>query len=368
MRRTVRPLHHWGLPGIVVLAGLAACAPGGHAPRTTESAAPPAAPFQASPLYQDGAPWPGPASGSLTVRHAQVLRGTLPRFGGWSGVATARTAQGTVLTAVSDRGYWLRAAFNDATGTLSAPVMGRLLGEDGTPLLENDRRDAEDLTLLPDGGVIVSFERDHRLWLYPPSDEPAGVPFTQPPVALSLPPDLSEISRNGGMEAVALLPDGRLAVLIEGRYGDDRAHGWLGTPERPWRDAAAGPQPVPMTWHAFSLPLEDGYRPTGASAGTDGLYVVERAFSIPFGFRSRLRRIPLSALEAPRPESSVPTDTLAAFTQPPVTDNFEGVDASLGADGVHLLLLSDDNYNGLQQTLLLGLTLPESPSDSRSRP
>lgn len=343
---------------LVVASALAAC---GTPPPPAEARAAAAGPaFASAPLYQDGAPWPGPETSAMALHHAQVLTGHDPRFGGWSGVAVAPGAEGTTLLAVSDRGFWLRAVLDDATGKVSPSALGRLPGRDGTPLLDNNRRDAEDLVLLSNGAAIVSFEREHRLWLYPPPATPGAVAFTAgPPIPLPLPPDLDQAPENGGMEAATLLPDGRLAVLVEGANGADAAQGWLGRPSRPFAQAAAEGQAPEIDWRPFRLALDGDHRPTGAAADASGLYVIERAFSIPLGFRNRLCRIPLSALEEPAPDTPLGAEVLLTLDRPPVTDNFEALAIHPLADGRHrLMLMSDDNFNGLQRTILLELTMP----------
>lgn len=341
------------LAALAVAAALAACGgPGAQAegPRGPLVAA--------SPLYQEGGPWSGPEAG-LGLRSAQVLTEGTARFGGWSGLAVERGPAGSRLLAVSDRGYWLRAPFDESTGILGEAELGRLHGTDGAPLLDNDRRDAEELVLLPSGAAIVSFEREHRLWLYPPPATAAASPFTGKPIALPLPPDIGQGPRNRGMEAVALLPDGRLLVLVEGEDGTPTAQGWLGRPDRAWDDAATEGRPPRVDWRPFRLALSGpDFRPTAAAASGAWLYVVERAFSMPLGFRNRVRRLPLAAVEAPPADQPVTAETLAPLSSPPVADNFEALAALPGEGGTWLHLMTDDNYNGLQRTLLLILVAP----------
>ncbi len=346
----------------LVLAGLVlptACS----SPPAQADGAPP--PVTSSPLYRDGGPWQGPGA-PVTVLAARVLTGRVPQFGGWSGLGVMPGPRGerSRLYAVSDRGYWLRATFDEAGGALDKAVLGRLAGPDGMPLLDNDQRDAEELVLLPDGGAIVSFERDHRLWLYPPTAPDADdIAFDAAPLALPRPPGLDTAPRNGGMEAVALLPDGALAVLIEGDDGASVAQGWIGRPDRPWAQVVARRKAPAIAWRGFTLALPDpAFRPTGAASDGRWLYVMERAFSMPLGFRDRLRRLPLEALD--RPETATATvaplsaETVVSLATPPVADNFEAVTARRIGDETLIHLMTDDNFNGLQRTLLLSLSVP----------
>ncbi len=293
--------------------------------------------FTAGRLYHDGAPWTAPG-----VEAAVTLSSSEPRFGGWSGVSL-RDGE---LTAVSDRGYWLRVQAEQPPPnepgpdgvTLSEPRFGVLPGLDGAPLRRGQMRDAEEIVALPDGGHLVTFEREHRLWLYPPADPP----FSAPPVAVPL-PDNHGAAYNSGFEAMARLPDGRLILLLEGDSGHGRTTGWIGTP--------AG-SATTFDWQPLELALSGGYRPTGAAVAANGdLLVLERYFAIPFGFASRVRRIPAETLAA---GAVLDGPVVLDLGQPPVNDNFEGIAAAALPDGsTRVVLISDDNYSGLQRTLLV---------------
>jgi hypothetical protein len=353
-----RPATLAALGALVLAACAPAAGPGG------EAAPGPA--FAASPLYDGKGPWAGPPGVSL--RHALVLTARDPRFGGWSGVSLGPAGAVRRLVAVSDRGYWLQATLDPVSGRLESPRLGRLGDLDGRPLLDNDRRDAEEVVLLDDGSALVSFERDHRLWLYPPAAEGASAgSFGSPPVALPVPPGLDAVPENGGMEAMARLPDGRLLILVEGEDGAATAQGWLGQPQGPLSAATAAtgadaaPAPAPaIRWDGFRLALEDGFRVTAAATDGTFVYIVERAFSPLAGFRTWICRLPLTAFDAPSPEVPLVASRLVALSTPPAADNFEGLLAEPEEDGGEtvLRLISDDNYNGLQRTLWIGLGVP----------
>lgn len=283
--------------------------------------------LHSEPLLHDQRPWtdvPG-----IDLVSARVLTSGSIRFGGWSGV---RVRDG-IMTAVSDRGYWLQVPLGDDGVPQAADArLGRLIGPDGEPLLDDDRRDAEELVALPDGGWLVSFERDHRLWIYPPGDEP----FSRPPVPLPGPDGLDALPHNGGIEAMALLPDGRLLLLAEGDDGEATAQGWI---------TADALSPTP-DWRPLTLAGDGRHLPTAAAVSGDALWVMERSWSPFAGFSNHLRRI---ALDTVAPGARLDGSVVARFDDPPVSDNFEG----LGSDGDRLVALTDDNYNGLQRTLLL---------------
>ena len=122
------------------------------------------------------------------------------------------------LVAVSDEGYLFNARLildgnGRLTGLADAQVT-RLVDEQGQPLLGAVTSDAEGLTTLPNGDRLVSFERDHRIWLYPVA---GGAPRVVPKPNFAFPD-------NEGMEALTAYPAaGPNAYLV----GDEGGNVWL---------------------------------------------------------------------------------------------------------------------------------------------
>src|SRR3569833_361856 len=79
---------------------------------------------------------------------------------------------------------------------VSGATFALLTGQDGKPLAGKAEADAEGVAVWPDGDLMVSFERKHRIWLYP-----AG---GGPPRALPLP--RIRMPDNAGVEGLALAP------------------------------------------------------------------------------------------------------------------------------------------------------------------
>src|SRR5258706_11196797 len=150
--------------------------------------------------------------GFLTYRGGIEIASPDSRFGGLSGLVVTPSGD---LIAVSDRGFWLIARLVlDERGYLVGITdgeMGRLACPRGMPV-GGQQQDAEGIALLPDGTAIVSFEHDHRLWRYYPS----AVPFQGLVEPVAPPPGIQDLPRNGGIEALAHLGDGRLLPLVEG--------------------------------------------------------------------------------------------------------------------------------------------------------
>jgi hypothetical protein len=76
--------------------------------------------------------------------------------------------------------------------------------------------------------------------------------------------------------------------------------------------------------------------------------VVERLYREPFDMRARVRRMDRSGATGA---------VLVSLSLPSAADNFEGVAAVSSASGTRLYILSDDNDNRRQRTLLLAFDL-----------
>ncbi len=281
--------------------------------------------------------------GRLRYRTVLHLTSDDEDFGGFSGLAI----DGRRLTAMSDRGHWLTAEMElNPHGVLVGlrdARMGRLCDDDGQPVAL-ERSDAEEVQRLPGRGFLVSFERHHRLALYAALDEP--------PAAFPFPPAIIDTSRNKGMEAVVMLGDGRLMTFAEElRTVDGDMIGWIGRPE-------AG------DWRHVYLPPVENFLPTGAALlpGGDAVLLM-RSYAPATGTRIRLFKLDAGDLVADR--RLLPIE-LARIEPPATIDNMEAVAVGAGTGGETLIyLLSDDNYNGGQRTLLIQLELVEPPMIDR---
>jgi hypothetical protein len=270
--------------------------------------------------------------GSLRFLAGFALTSSDARFGGLSGLWLAQG--GDLMLAVSDRGtLWRAELVHDASG--------RLVGMGGwQPLvlarLDGDRGgDAEELAGDGRGGLVVAYEGTHRLRRFDLDDLAAA------PVALPVPEALAADPGNSGMEAVVGLADGSLLALSEGLSAEDG--GALG-----WLIGDAGIEPL-------SYVAARGFVPTGADRQGEGLYVIERRFSWLGGFGSRIVRL---SVDEVGPGAALRGEELARLERPSVSDNFEAIAARASPDGGTLLyVLSDDNFNPLQQTLLLQFSL-----------
>jgi hypothetical protein len=265
--------------------------------------------------------------GKLRYRGGLSLSAGEPHFGGLSGLIVS--ADGARITAVSDMGYWLTGSLGYGAGDLVSiadVAMGPLLAPDGTRTTGKLRGDAESITPDGRGGFLVGFEQTHRLWRYPT--------LAGRPTPVQAPKELSQAPANGGLEALAKLDDGRFLALTEQLAAPGGTRGWIGGPER---------------WQPLSLVADGGFAPTAAAVLPGGdLLVLERRFP-PVG--ARVLRIDAASI---KPGATLAGEELARLEGATVVDNLEGIAARKGSNGETLIyLLSDDNFNPLQQTLLL---------------
>jgi len=247
-----------------------------------------------------------------------------PRFGGFSGLVQAPEGQ---IFSVTDQGYL--AFFPDMTFETVRFVP--LKDAAGTFPSDKTDRDAESLALDPKGGLLVSFEHIHQIRQY---DQTGTLQRTLPfPYAANISDD------NEGLEAIAYDTQGRLVTLAEG--AEDADHTFIGRYD-----------PTSDSWKRFRLPLREGFRPTGLTRLPDGtLLLLERFFKPFFGVKIRLSRLIAT-------NGGYARDALGDLKPPLPVDNMEGVLAYQDHTGeTRLILLSDDNFNPLQRTLLISITL-----------
>jgi hypothetical protein len=277
--------------------------------------------------------------GRLTFLAGFELKAEDSRFGGLSGLALS--SDGDMLYAVSDRGYWLSATMIHASDgrlkELGPWEIGPLLAPGNVPV-SGRLRDAEALVRDRDGSFLVSFEKIHRLWRYPAS--PAL--FGSLPKHIPTPADLGEAPGNGGLEGITVLADGRLLLFTEQYENPDGSFkGWIFENGR---------------FEPLSYSTSDGFQPTDLAALASGdVLVLERRYNL---IGSPATRIQLVSRESLQPGARLKGKEIIRIERPLVVDNFEGMavreDPQLGT---FIYLISDDNYNPFQQTLLLQFRL-----------
>ncbi len=286
-------------------------------------------------------------AGALEYRGGLVLTSPDTRFGGLS----AMEIEGNRLLAISDSAYWLTAhlEFDDAgrlTG-LSRAFYAPMLDAAGNHLT-GDAADAEGLAALGNGVFAVSFEREHRIDRYDITPDWSGVAMATP-TPLPVPPGTDRLRENGGIESLAPAAGGYWAG-IEYPMVDGRPHSiWL---VRDGREAA-------VSDHLAA----SGFGITGMTGFEDGLLILERFWSRDIG-----NRIRIIAFDSMLPDLQAGdvlltarqrTEPLAELEPGMTIDNFEGIAVGEVNGEARLFILSDDNYNPDQRTLLLSFAFAE---------
>jgi hypothetical protein len=239
------------------------------------------------------------------------------------------TGDGGFVT-VSDGGDLVRGRLRlDETGRLvgvDGLAFRRLTLTDGSPIADKADGDAEGLALTPSGDVLVSFERRHRIWNY------GSLAALRDRPALVLSPD-HPFTENEGMEGLSAAPDGWRAAGEDGGV-------WDCTPRA--CDVVAAPPSTPVT--------DGDFRTTGLDRDPsgDGWFAVQRRFRPPLDVRAQVRRMGRDGALGP---------VLVELKLPGTTDNFEGVAAEARNGATRLYILSDDNLNPMQRTLLLAFDI-----------
>ncbi len=217
----------------------------------------------------------------------------------------------------------------------------------GQPLNRLCDRDAEALTLVKGsvakGRLLISFERNHRVGFFDIGKRGISAPKRY----LSLPAVAKRLSRNSGLEGLAVLQGGRFkgSVVAFSEHlidGTGALTGWI------WVDGKA---------KRFKLDNGGAFSVTAAAPLPDGgLLVLERRFRWNEGVKARLRLIRAHEL---RPGAKIKGELLLDAGLKHQIDNMEGLAAHKGADGeIIVTMISDDNFNRvLQRTILLQFAL-----------
>jgi len=267
--------------------------------------------------------------GELKYVAGWVLTSESDDFGGWSGLTVAR--DGKRLVAINDKGDWLTADFTlDSEQPFSGAMIHRFEA-DGSAINTKEAYDAESL-LQTETGFLVGLEQEHRILEV---DAPGGVSRLSP---LNQMVDLSGLSSNGGIEAMALLPDGRFLLFAE-KGLDQQASlpAWVVLNDRS---------------EAFRFKPPANYSPTDAKALPSGdVALLMRHYSALDGVSIKLAVFDQKQLASP---TTLVARELAHIGPTLTVDNMEGLDYIQLPDGtIRFFLMSDDNFSVRQQTLLM---------------
>jgi hypothetical protein len=276
--------------------------------------------------------------GALTFLGAWELGSDNELFGGLSALVALDDGR---FVGISDAGAMVGFGLkNDRK--VDRPFIAALPGAYG-PNVDFRDRDSEGLAYDPQSGRIwVSYEGRHAIRRFPPSlarvDGLLRIPGTE------------NWYMNRGVEAMARLRDGRFMLLAEdGGDSDHPAFLYSGDPVEPG-----------STRLDFRYRPPEGYKATDITPLPDGhLLVLNRRIALPNGFSAKLGILDPAAISRGKIASAKTIATLAA---PLLVDNLEGVTTTQENGRTIVWLISDNNFNIFQRTLLMkfALNLPRN--------
>lgn len=286
--------------------------------------------------------------GRLRYMGGLVLKSTNRDFGGLSGLRAGREGR---MLAVSDTGFWVTFTTIERGGRLigvSDGLMTPILDSDGKPAASKEAGDAEALVWdAATGDAVVSFEKDHRLQYYRGIDPTKPSSLAAPAWKVRRDPATVKWSGNSGGEAMAQLADGTLALLSEDAMDSFGRHDLLLINDTMTR--------------RLGYVAPTGTRPTDAVllSAPDTVLIVNRSYSPLGGVTAVIETLAIGTL-AKLPDSAVPTPAQSAVARlavPLTVDNMEAIALRQDAGRTFIYLMSDDNFNPLQRTILLKFEL-----------
>lgn len=253
-------------------------------------------------------------------------------FGGYS----ALHGDGRQFLAIADTGQYLR--FTMEGGAIVRTQFGELPGFPGPSGNKYDR-DAESMTVGPEGDVWVGFEYRNAVMRY--SADLSTV------LSTGWPPAMASWAKNSGAEAMVRLNGGRFVIFAEGKMIAPGVKAALMFPGDPTQ---ARNRPF-----QFGYRPPKGYVPSDAGLLPDGrIVVLNRRFGLFDGFSAALTIVDPDRIS---PGAVIGGEALGALAPPLNIDNMEGVTATQEGGRTMLWLISDDNQVPIERTLLLKFQL-----------
>lgn len=284
--------------------------------------------------------------GELEFLGGLEMRSGNPLFGANSAIRLRPDHRHFV--SVLDTGHWLTGAIDrDADGLLSGVSEANI-----TPMMDYEGRTAEGKGAMDAEGValrgntvLVSYERNHRVDVYP---DP-GFETSRPEGTIPILMQRSELEGNQSLEALMIGPPGSplagAAVLVTERSLDKDGNMLAAILEGPLKGR-------------FSVHHSDGFDTSdGVFLPGGDLLLLERRFDFAHGIGMRLLRIDGATI---KPGAVVDGRVIFEANADDQIDNMEGIDAFRADDGtIHLIMVSDDNHSILQRNLMLEFRLRE---------
>lgn len=274
--------------------------------------------------------------GDLIFLNAWELRSDNEDFGGISALTALSDGR---FVGVSDAGTLIGFGLNN-DDRIDRPFIAPLPDAFGPAKTYKDR-DSEGLTYDADSGQFwVSYEAKHAIRRFSRS-------FARS-TGLLRPYEMQDWPPNKGPEALVRLQDGRFIVISESLEDDDSHQALLfsGDP------IEVGSDVVRFTYHPPA-----GYRVTDGVQMPDGrLLLLNRWVGLPNGFAAKLAIIDTKSIAK---NTRLEGQVIATIAAPLLIDNMEGVATTDEGKDTIIWLISDDNFNVFQRTLLMKFRLSE---------
>ncbi len=250
------------------------------------------------------------------------------------------------FVSVLDTGHWWTGAIDrDADGKLqgiSEAVITPMIDRFGQTHEGKGAMDAEGVALRGNT-VLVSYEQNHRVDVYP---DP-GFETSKPSASIPILMNRNALRGNQSLEALMIGPPGSPlagnAVLVTERSLDKDGNMLAAILDGPLKGR-------------FTVRHYDDYDVSDGVFLPDGdLLLLERRFDFAHGIGMRLRRIAGGDI---KPGAVVDGKVIFEANADEQIDNMEGIDAFRAEDGtIHLIMVSDDNHSILQRNLMLEFRL-----------
>lgn len=284
--------------------------------------------------------------GKLEFLGGLVLSSEASLFGSLSSIRFRE--DGAHFIAVLDTGHWL-------TGRVLRGPEGRLAGLADVEIVSmkdyRGRGDSQKYNMDSEGlafrgdHYLVSFERKHRVDVYPADRLATAGPIGSLPILIPK----SELRGNGGLETIVTAPAGSplngAAVVIAERSLDRNGNLYAAVLDGPRQGL-------------FAVRVSDGFAVSdGAFLPSGDLLLLERRFSVASGVSFRILRFDGGAI---RKGAVVDGEKLLEADMADQIDNMEGIDVVRDQEGhLRIVLVSDDNHSIFQRNLMLEFRLVE---------
>jgi hypothetical protein len=201
-------------------------------------------------------------------------------------------------------------------------------------------RDSEGITYDRDSGQFwVSYEAKHAIRRFSRSFARSNGKVR--------PAEMQSWPKNKGAETIVRLSDGRFIVIAESLEEDIHdALLFSGDPVEPGTDISR-----------FNYRPPAGYRVTDGAMLPDGrLLLLHREIGIPKGFAAKLAVVDPENITN---DARIKGNVIATLTPPLLVDNMEGIAITSDKGRTIIWLISDNNFNIFQRTLLIKFQLSE---------